>query len=128
MNEAFRKFSSRISSIVGSAGAFSIAALVVIVWAISGPLFDFSQTWQLVINTGTTIVTFLMVFLIQNTQNRDSKSIHLQLDELIESSKSANNVYLNLDNMSDAELDRLGEHFRHMHEKVQHHHQKRLKN
>ena len=121
MNEIFRKFSARISAIVGSAWSFSVAALIVIVWGVTGPLFDFSNTWQLVINTGTTIVTFLMVFLIQNTQNRDARSVHLQLDEIIKSIKGASNAYLDLDDMSDAQLDELREHFRRMHDKVKKH-------
>jgi len=127
MNEPFRKFSARVSTIVGSAWAFIIAALVIIVWGVTGPLFDFSNTWQLIINTGTTIVTFLMVFLIQNTQNRDARSMHLQLDELIQSIKGASNAYLDLDDMSDAELEALREHFRHMHDKVEKHQARKRK-
>lgn len=118
MNELFRKFSAKVSTIVGSAPAFAVAVLVVIVWAFTGPLFNFSNTWQLVINTGTTIVTFLMVFLIQNTQNRDAKSMRLQIDELIESTKSASNKYLDLDDVSDEELDHLEQHFKNMHLKI----------
>lgn len=127
MNEVFRKFSARVSNIVGSASSFFFAALIIVVWAITGPLFHFSDTWQLIINTGTTIVTFLMVFLIQNTQNRDAKSMHLQLDEIIESMKSASNTYLDLDNASDEELNQLAEHFKRMHEKVTAHHKARKK-
>ncbi len=125
MNEAFRKFSAHVSQIVGSAHSFVIAASVIIIWAITGPLFGFSNTWQLVINTGTTIVTFLMVFVIQNTQNRDAKSMHLQLNEIIESMKTANNEYIDLDDLSDAELDKLQQHFKNMHQKLEHHAQKR---
>lgn len=103
---------------VGSAYAFLLALTVVVVWAITGPMFGFSDTWQLVINTGTTIVTFLMVFLIQNTQNRDSKSIHLKLDELITSTKGASNSFLDLDNLSDDELAALDEQFKTLHQKA----------
>ncbi len=79
MNELFRKFSSKTSVVVGSSYAFILAVVIIVVWAASGPAFHYSDTWQLVINTGTTIITFLMVFLIQNTQNRDAKAIHLKL-------------------------------------------------
>ena len=85
----FRMVANRISMWAGSAGVFLGAILIVLVWASTGPLFNFSDTWQLVINTGTTIVTFLMVFLIQNTQNRDTKAIQLKLDELIHANKAA---------------------------------------
>ncbi len=115
MKELFRKISARISNAVGSAYAFLIALSVVVVWAITGPMFGFSDTWQLVINTGTTIVTFLMVFLIQNTQNRDSKSIHLKLDELISKTKGASNSFLDLDNLTDDELNAIDEHFKELH-------------
>jgi low affinity Fe/Cu permease len=87
------------------------AVLVVIVWAMTGPMFDFSDTWQLVINTGTTIITFLMVFLIQNTQNRDAKAIHLKLDELIRAVQGARNGLVNLETLSDEELKKLQEEF-----------------
>ena len=90
---------------------FTLAVLVVIGWAVMGPYYQYSDTWQLVINTGTTIVTFLMVFLIQNTQNRDSRAIHLKLDELIRAVKGARNKLVNLEEMSDAELDQLQEQF-----------------
>jgi len=88
----------------GHASTFGIAVAVVLIWATTGPLFHFSDTWQLVINTGTTIITFLMVFLIQTTQNRDSRAIHLKLDELIRSSK-ARNVFADLEDATDQELD-----------------------
>lgn len=127
MNEAFRKFSAHVSNIVGSAKSFIVAALVIVIWAITGPLFHFSNTWQLVINTGTTIVTFLMVFVIQNTQNRDARSMHLQLDELIKSMKTASNAFLDLDEMSDDELDKLRDHFRSMHDKVATHQARKRK-
>src|SRR3989454_5843764 len=89
MNEPFRKFAQTTSKMVGSSWAFILAVLIILVWAVTGPLFHYSDTWQLVINTGTTIITFLMVFLIQNTQNRDAKAIHLKLDELIRGVKGA---------------------------------------
>jgi low affinity Fe/Cu permease len=91
----------------GRASTFAIACLTIVVWAVTGPLFHYSDTWQLVINTGTTIITFLMVFLIQNTQNRDSAGLHLKLDELIRVSRSARNKLLDLEDLTDAELDHL---------------------
>jgi low affinity Fe/Cu permease len=91
----------------GRASTFVIACLAIIVWAITGPMFHFSDTWQLVINTGTTIVTFLMVFLIQNTQNRDMAALHLKLDELIRVSQSASNKLLDLEDMTEEELERM---------------------
>lgn len=115
MKELFRKISARISNAVGSAYAFLIALSVIIIWGISGPMFGYSDTWQLVINTGTTIVTFLMVFLIQNTQNRDSKGLHLKLDELIANTKGASNTFMDLDTLSDDDLNRLDEHFKNYH-------------
>ncbi|MDR3449041.1 MAG: low affinity iron permease family protein [Alphaproteobacteria bacterium] len=90
---------------------FGLAALIIIVWGVSGPIFNFSDTWQLVINTGTTIVTFLMVFLIQNTQNRDSAAVQLKLDELIRVSESARNSLLSLENMTDAQIETIRESF-----------------
>ncbi len=115
MKEAFRKFSNKTSEIVGSPWAFMTAFLIIIGWAISGPIFGFSDTWQLVINTGTTIVTFLMVFLIQNTQNRDAKAIHLKLDELIRAKAGARNSLVNLENLPDAQIQVVQKEF----EKVQ---------
>jgi low affinity Fe/Cu permease len=112
MNEFFRKFASKTSNIVGSPWAFILAFAVIVIWGITGPIFHFSDTWQLVINTGTTIVTFLMVFLIQNTQNRDAKAIHLKLDELIRSIDKARNNLVDLEDLSDEELAKLEEEFR----------------
>ena len=103
----FLRFSTRTSQIAGSSWTFMIAVGLVLVWALSGPVFDYSSDWQLAINTGTTIVTFLMVFLIQNTQNRDSVAMQLKLDELIRTSKSAHNYLLDIEKMSEAELERL---------------------
>lgn len=127
MNEVFRKFAQRVSIIVGSAPSFAVAFMVIVVWAFAGPLFGFSDTWQLVINTGTTIVTFLMVFLIQNTQNRDARAMQLKLDELIESQKGASNSYVNLEDLSDKELDVLHDHFQAMHDRIEKHRQTRKK-
>ncbi len=92
---------------VGSSWAFILAVVIIILWAFTGPMFGYSDMWQLVINTGTTIVTFMMVFLIQNTQNRDAKAIHLKLDELIKATKGARNSMIDLDKLSDEELRRL---------------------
>lgn len=107
LNETFRKFAARTSELVGSSWSFIVAVAVLIVWAVTGPAFHYSDTWQLVINTGTTIVTFLMVFLIQNTQNRDAKAIHLKLDELIRGVKDARNELIDLENLPDEELKQL---------------------
>jgi low affinity Fe/Cu permease len=112
LNELFRKFSSKTSAIVGSSYAFIFAVLIIIVWAASGPAFHYSDTWQLVINTGTTIITFLMVFLIQNTQNRDAKAIHLKLDELIKATHGARNKMIDLDALSDEQLKELEEDYK----------------
>jgi low affinity Fe/Cu permease len=117
MQDFFRKFANKTSKIVGSAWAFIGAFLLILVWGITGPLFHYSDTWQLVINTGTTIITFLMVFLIQNTQNRDAKAIHLKLDELIRGVKGARTGLVNLEDLSDEELERLQEEFKRLCEK-----------
>ena len=103
----FTSFAKWTAHASGRPPAFFLAFGVIVVWAISGPLFGFSDTWQLVINTGTTIVTFLMVFLIQSTQNRDTRAMQLKLDELIRAAKGARNKLVNLEEMSDAELDEL---------------------
>lgn len=92
MRDAFRVFARNTSEVLGSAWAFVIAIIIIVVWGLSGHIFHYSDTWQLIINTGTTIVTFLMVFLIQNTQNRDSKALHLKLDELIRSARGASTL------------------------------------
>jgi low affinity Fe/Cu permease len=118
MNDFFRRFAHTVSVKAGSAWAFILAFTVIIVWAVSGPMFQFSDTWQLVINTGTTIVTFLMVFLIQNTQNRDARAMQLKLDELIRSLKGARNELIDLEDYSDEDLDILQEQFHAMHEQV----------
>ena len=111
MKETFRKFAENTANAVGSYWAFLLAALTVIIWAVSGPLFAFSDTWQLVINTGTTVVTFLMVFLIQNTQNRAERVTSLKLDELLRAMKGARTQLVKLDDMSDEQLRRMQEDF-----------------
>lgn len=111
MNEFFHRIAQRTSEGVGSPKAFMLAVVVVISWAVTGPLFGYSDTWQLIINTGTTILTFLMVFLIQNTQNRDNRAIHLKLDELIRSVKTARNRLIDIEDHSDADLAMLQNEF-----------------
>lgn len=103
----FESFSEWAVRATGSSIAFIFAIGIVITWAISGPLFNFSETWQLVINTGTTIITFLMVFLIQKTQNKDSKAIHLKLNELIASQEGASNRIVDIEDITEEELDQL---------------------
>lgn len=103
--DRFGRFSSAASTWLGSKWAFAGAMLIIVAWAASGPLFHFSDTWQLVINTGTTIVTFLMVFLIQNTQNRDARAINLKLDEVIRAIEGAGDDMMNIESLSDEELD-----------------------
>jgi low affinity Fe/Cu permease len=118
MSEAFRKFAQRVSHATGSAWAFLAAVAIVVVWAVTGPVFHFSDVWQLVINTGTTIVTFLMVFLIQNTQNRDSTAIHLKLDELLLAVEGARTGLVDLEHMSDDELGRIQAEFAQLREEA----------
>ena len=111
VRDAFRCFAQRSSSVLGSAWAFCGAVLIIVVWLVTGPTFHFSDTWQLIINTATTVVTFLMVFLIQNTQNRDAKAMHLKLDELIRAVKGARNQLVDLENLSDDDLKKLEQQF-----------------
>jgi low affinity Fe/Cu permease len=106
-NDWFGRFAASSSAWLGSKLAFAGAGLVIVIWATTGPLFHFSDTWQLVINTGTTIVTFLMVFLIQNTQNRDARAINLKLNELIRAVDKARDQMIDIENLSDLELDEL---------------------
>jgi low affinity Fe/Cu permease len=116
---AFGKVATRVSDAMGSVWAFSVALLVILAWIVTGPIFGFSDTWQLVINTGTTIVTFLMVFLIQNTQNRDAKAVHLKLDELIRALHGARNKLVDLEKLSDDELRTLEEEFERLRKKAE---------
>lgn len=118
MRTWFRAFANRTAELVGSPWVFLAAAGIVVVWAFAGPYFRYSDAWQLVINTGTTIITFLMVFLIQNTQNRDSKAIHLKLDELLRAVHAARNQLVNLEAMSDEELEKLQHEFQRIHERA----------
>jgi low affinity Fe/Cu permease len=113
MNDIFRRFAHAVAAIVGSKYAFLVALLCVVIWAALGPRFHYSNTWQLVINTGTTIVTFLVVFLIQYTQNRDTKAMHLKLDELVRAVKEARNSLVDVEEESDQTLEKLQEEFRH---------------
>jgi len=112
VRDAFRVFAQRSATMLGSAWAFAAAVLAILVWLVTGPMFHFSNTWQLIINTATTIITFLMVFLIQNTQNRDAKAMHLKLDELIRAIKNARDELVDLEELSDEELKKLEEQFR----------------
>lgn len=116
MNEIFHRFAVIISNLAGAPIIFIGALIVIFVWLFSGPTFGFSDTWQLIINTGTTIVTFLMVFLIQNTQNRDSKAIHLKLDELLKATKGARTGLVDIEELSDEELEDLYDEFRGLHD------------
>ncbi|MCE9671711.1 low affinity iron permease family protein [Myxococcus stipitatus] len=118
MHERFHKFAQTIAERVGSVQALVIACAVVLAWAISGPLFHFSDTWQLVINTSTTIVTFLMVFVIQATQNRDAKAVHLKLDELIRAHKHARTFFEDLEDATEDELKELSHQFKRAHERA----------
>src|SRR5689334_21109214 len=108
----FTRFAKWTARMAGRPVAFVAAVAVILLWGITGPLFGFSNTWQLIINTGTTIITFLMVFLIQNTQNRDSEAIQVKLDELIRLSKGGHNVLLDLEELEDEELDRIQANYR----------------
>jgi low affinity Fe/Cu permease len=119
VSDAFRIFARRSSMMLGSAWAFAGAVLVIVVWLITGPTFHFSDTWQLIINTATTVITFLMVFLIQNTQNRDAKAMHLKLDEIIRALKGARNQLVDLEDLSDEELKKLEEQFQRLRTKAE---------
>lgn len=118
--DAFYFFARRAATILGSAWAFVGALLVILVWLITGPTFHFSDTWQLIINTATTIITFLMVFLIQNTQNRDAKAVHLKLDEVIRALKGARNKLVNLEDLSEEELKKLEDQFHRLRKQAEH--------
>jgi low affinity Fe/Cu permease len=118
-SDAFRIFARRSSTVLGSAWAFGIAILVIVIWGLTGPAFHYSNTWQLIINTGTTIVTFLMVFLIQNTQNRDAKAAHLKLDEIIRALKGARNELIDLEKLTDEDLTSLEKQFERVRKKAE---------
>jgi low affinity Fe/Cu permease len=122
-SDRFGKFAARSSHYLGSRWAFIVAIGVIVVWALTGPVFHYSDTWQLVINTGTTIVTFLMVFLIQNTQNRDARAIHLKLNELIHAVDKAKNKMIDVENLSELELDELARTYEKIRSSAQERHQ-----
>ena len=107
----FGRISARTSQLVGTSWMFLLALGGIAAWALTGPMFHFSDTWQLIVNTATTIVTFLMVFLIQNTQNRDARAIHLKLDEIIRSIHQAHNEMIDIEKLSDDELEELAKHY-----------------
>jgi low affinity Fe/Cu permease len=119
VSDAFRVFARRSSMVLGSAWAFASAILIIVIWGLTGPMFHYSDTWQLIINTGTTIVTFLMVFLIQNTQNRDAKAAHLKLDEVIRALKGARNELIDLEKLADEDLTSLEKQFERVRKKAQ---------
>jgi low affinity Fe/Cu permease len=119
INDVFQKFSAKISRYMGSPAAFILSVLVIITWAVTGPLFNYSNNWQLVINTGTTIVTFLMIFLVQTTQNRDAKAIHLKLDELIYAIKTARNELVDIEEGTESELNRIENEYKKIRENIQ---------
>jgi len=119
VSDVFRLFARRSSMLLGSAWAFGIAILVIVIWGLTGPAFHYSNTWQLIINTGTTIVTFLMVFLIQNTQNRDAKAAHLKLDEIIRAVEGARNELIDLENLADEDLTSLEKQFERVRKKAE---------
>jgi low affinity Fe/Cu permease len=126
LHETFRRFAHATSQAVGTPWAFVAAVAVCVAWAATGSLFDYSDTWQLVINTSTTILTFLIVFLIQNTQNRDAIAIHLKLDELLRAVGKARTSLVDLENLTDEELATLQEEFHRLHEQVQAHRRTRV--
>jgi len=122
VKEFFRRLAKHVSAAIGSPFAFAIALMMILGWALLGPVFGFSDTWQLVINTTTTIVTFLVVFMIQNTQNRDSKALHLKLDELIRSVRGARNGLIDSEDLDDKEIDRLEHEFANIRSRAPHLH------
>jgi low affinity Fe/Cu permease len=121
----FTRFARWAASVTGRPATFFLAVTIIITWALLGPLFGFSDTWQLVINTGTTIITFLMVFLIQNTQNRDTEALQIKLDELIRSSRFARNAVLNLEELDEKELDDIRQEYLELAEHARHHLEKK---
>jgi len=116
--DGFHRFASAASNYLGSSWAFAAAVAIIVGWALTGPIYHYSNTWQLIINTGTTIVTFLMVFLIQNTQNRDARAINLKLNELIHAVDKAKNQMIDVENLSDEELKQLSAKYEKMREKL----------
>jgi low affinity Fe/Cu permease len=119
LEDTFSRMAEKASQATGSFWAFCAALLVVVLWALTGPLFDFSETWQLVINTGTTIVTFLMVFLIQHAQNKENRALQLKLNELIASARGASNRLIDVEDLTDHELQVLYDRYRHLAETAQ---------
>ena len=117
--KGFHVFATHAANWVGTKWAFLIAILIIFVWLISGPYFHYSDTWQLIVNTGTTVVTFLVVFLIQNTQNRDARAIHLKLDEIIKSIDQAHNEMIDIEHLSDAELEKLAQRYQRVREECE---------
>jgi low affinity Fe/Cu permease len=122
LSQILERFSLKATKATGTSMAFILALLVIIVWGLTGPLFGFSDTWQLVINTSTTIVTFLMVFLIQNTQNRQDTAIQIKLDELLKGTKGARTSLVDIEELSDEELEKLHKQFEELHKKLNHAH------
>ena len=121
MQALFRKMSHKTSEWMGSSWSFILAVAVIVVWAVTGPIFEYSDSWQLIINTGTTIITFLMVFLIQNTQNRDAVATQIKLDELIRAVKGARTRLVHLEDCTDEELVELQEEFKRLHDRLDRH-------
>jgi low affinity Fe/Cu permease len=124
MNDWFHAFATKMARWSGHPIAFIGSVVIIVAWAATGPMFNYSDTWQLVINTGTTIITFLMVFLIQNTQNRDARAMHLKLDELIKGVKGARTKLVDLEEMSEDELRRLEAEFKHLRDRYDKHEKK----
>jgi low affinity Fe/Cu permease len=115
----FHVFATHAANWVGTKWAFLVAILIIIFWLVAGPYFHYSDTWQLIINTGTTVVTFLVVFLIQNTQNRDARAIHLKLDEIIQSIDQAHNEMIDIEHLSDEELQKLADKYQKVREECE---------
>ncbi len=111
LEQLLERFSSVATHWTGSSSAFGLACLTILIWVVTGPIFEYSDTWQLVINTGTTIVTFLMVFLIQRSQNKDSQALHLKLNELVASARGASNRLINIEDLTEEEICTLHKHF-----------------
>jgi low affinity Fe/Cu permease len=125
---SFSRFATRVSTIAGSSWIFMLACLGIVLWLVTGPYFHYSDTWQLIINTATTVITFLMVFLIQNTQNRDTLAMNLKLDEIIRSIRHAHNEMINIEKLSDEELADLAKHYERIREEHDHRAARRLLN